>query len=42
MFKKIQYVDLLKKYKNWGVLRVVVCLSYIQDAGFLVVKAARA
>jgi hypothetical protein len=29
MFKKIQYVYLLKKYKKWGVLRVAVCPSYI-------------
>jgi hypothetical protein len=38
MFKKIQYVYLLKKYKKWGVLRIAVCSSYILDAGFLKVK----
>jgi hypothetical protein len=36
--KKIQYLYLLKKYKKWGVLKVAVCPSYIQDAGFLKVK----
>jgi hypothetical protein len=29
MFKKIQYLYLLKKYKKWGVLRVAVFPSYI-------------
>jgi hypothetical protein len=29
MFKKIQYVYLLKKYIKWGVWRVAVCPSYI-------------
>jgi hypothetical protein len=29
---------LLKKYKKWGVLRVAVCPSFIEDAGFLKVK----
>ena len=38
MFKKIQYVYLLKKYIKWGVWRVAVCPSYIQDARFLKVK----
>ena len=40
MFKKIQYVYLLKKYIKWGVWRVVVCPSYIQDARFLKVKSS--
>ena len=40
MFKKIQYVYLLKKYKKWGVWRVAVCPSYIQDARFLKVNNA--
>jgi hypothetical protein len=35
MFKKIQHVYLLKKYIKWGVWRVAVCPSYIQDARFL-------
>jgi hypothetical protein len=38
MFTKIQYVNLLKKYIKWGVGRVAVCPSYIQDAQFLKVK----
>jgi len=38
MFKKIQYVYLLKKYIKWGVWRVAVYPSYIQDARFLKVK----
>jgi hypothetical protein len=39
MFKKIQYVYLLKKiYIKWGVWRVAVCLSYIWDARFLKVN----
>jgi hypothetical protein len=36
--EKVQYVYLLKKYKKWGVLRVAVCPSYIEDAGFLKVN----
>jgi len=38
MFKKIQYVYLLKKYIKWGVWRLTVCPSYIEDALFLKVK----
>ena len=38
MFKKIQYVYLLKKYIKWGVWRVAVCPSYIQYARFLKVN----
>ena len=38
MFKKIQYIYLLKKYIKWGVWRVAVCPSYIQDARSLKVK----
>jgi hypothetical protein len=36
--KKIQYVCLLKKSIKWGVWRVAVCPSDIQDARFLKVK----
>jgi hypothetical protein len=35
MFKKIQYVCLLKKYIKCGVWRVAVCPSYIYEARFL-------
>ena len=41
MFKKIQYVYLLKKYIKWGVWRVAVCASYIQDTRFLKVNVYR-
>jgi hypothetical protein len=36
--KKILYVYLLKQYIKWGVWRVAVCPSYIQDARFLKVN----
>jgi hypothetical protein len=35
MFKKIQYLYLLKKYKKWDVWRVAVCPFSIKDARFL-------
>jgi hypothetical protein len=41
MFKKFQYVYLLKKYITWGFRRVAVCPSYIYDVRFLKVKLLR-
>jgi hypothetical protein len=38
MFLKKLYVNLLKKYKQWGFWRVAMCPSYIQDARFLRLK----
>jgi hypothetical protein len=38
MFKKILYLNLLKKYIKQGFSKVAVCPSYIWDARFLKVK----
>jgi hypothetical protein len=42
MFKKTWYIYLLKKYIKWGVWKVAVCPSNIQDAQFLKVKCTSA